>query len=78
MGLESSSARAEQMARQLIGYGRLLTTAELVDAVEAVSIDRIRQFAQGLLSAGRPTVVVVGAGNKSKGFAEKFEEALAA
>ena len=78
MGLESSSARAEQMARQLIGYGRLLTTAELVTAVDDVSADRIREFTRALLKAGEPTVVVVGAGRKSKGFAERLSEALAA
>lgn len=78
MGLESSSARAEQMARQLTGYGRLLTTAELIAAVEDVSADRIREFASGLLRSCNPTAVVVGAGRKSKGFADRFAEALAA
>lgn len=78
MGLESSSARAEQMARQLIVYGRLLSTAELVEAVEAVTSDRIRTFAGEMLTTSAPSVVVVGAGKKSKSWAERFGKALAA
>jgi predicted Zn-dependent peptidase len=35
-GLESSSARAEQLARQILIYGRPLTTDELIDKVEKV------------------------------------------
>jgi predicted Zn-dependent peptidase len=78
MGLESSSARAEQMARQLIVYGRLLSPAELVDAVEAVDADRIRTLAGEMLMASPASVVVVGAGRKSRSHAERFGRALAA
>jgi len=78
MGLESSSARAEQMARQLLVYGRLLSTAELVESVEAVTADRIRAFAAEMLTTATPSVVVVGAGRKSKSWAERFGKALAA
>ena len=35
-GLESSSARAEQLARQMLIHGRPLTTPELIEKVEAV------------------------------------------
>jgi predicted Zn-dependent peptidase len=78
MGLESSSARAEQMARHMLVHNRLLSSAELIESVETVTADRIRDFAAQLLSGGTPSVVVVGAGRKSKGFAERFGEALAA
>ena len=40
MALESSSVNAEQMARQLLAHGRLVTTAELID--EVTSVDRER------------------------------------
>ena len=65
MSLESSSARAEQMARQLLTRGRLFTAAELVERVDAVTIDEVREFA-GNVTCGEPSVVVVGAGKHSK------------
>src|SRR5262249_18792680 len=37
MGLESSSARAEYMARQLLLFNRLIDTKEIVERVEAVT-----------------------------------------
>ena len=76
MGLESSSSRAEQMARQLIAYDRLLTSAELIDAVEAVTVDRVRALA-GQLLGGKPSVAVVGAGRRSMAYAARLEHALA-
>jgi len=76
MGLESSSSRAEQMARQLIAYDRLLTSAELIDAVEAVTVDRVRTLA-GQLLGGKPSVAVVGAGRRSMAYAARLEHALA-
>ena len=45
MGLESSSARAEQMARQLLLFDRLIDTAELVERIEAVTADDVRALA---------------------------------
>ncbi len=78
MSLESSSARAEQMARHMLVHGRLLTSDELIDAVEAVSADRIREFAGRLLTDGHPSVAVVGAGRPSMAYAEQFSRALVA
>ena len=40
MGLESSSARAEQMARQLLLFDRLIEPAELVERIDAVTAGR--------------------------------------
>ncbi len=68
MGLESSSARAEQMARHLLVHGRLLPSAELVAKVDAVSDNDIRAFA-ARLARGRPSVAVVGAGKRSPDYA---------
>lgn len=64
MALESSGARAEQMARQLLGLGRLLSTRELVEHVESITAEAVRGFAEGVLSKP-PVVVLVGAGRKS-------------
>ena len=49
MALESSSVNAEQMARQLLAHGRLVTTAELIDEVTSVDRERIKTYAQSLM-----------------------------
>ena len=62
MALESCSARAEQMARHILAYGRPLTAAELVARIDAVSVETTRNAARGLLSRSRPAVVALGNG----------------
>lgn len=75
MSLESSGARAEQMARHLLVHGRLLEPEELIAKVDAVNVDRVRTLAQGI-AATAPSVVVVGAGKKSAGYARRAEQVL--
>ncbi len=70
MGLESSSARAEQMARQLLLFDRLIDTAEIVDCIELVSAEAVRDMAAKLFLGSRPSVTVVGAGRKGEAYAE--------
>ena len=65
MALESSSTRAEQMARQLLNFGRLIDASELIEKVDAVTVADARDFASAL-SAIRPSIAVVGAGKKSR------------
>ena len=43
-GLESSSARAEQMARQVLIHGRPLTTPELIEEVEQVQASDLQAW----------------------------------
>ena len=64
MSLESSSARAEQMARHLIGHDRLISTEELIAGVDAVSETDVREFARRV-AASVPSIVVVGSGKGS-------------
>lgn len=64
MALESSSVRAEQMARQLLTQRRIITPKELAEEVERVTAANVREFAEGLLSE-QPSVAVVGSGRKS-------------
>jgi predicted Zn-dependent peptidase len=59
MSRESTSGRCEQLAHNLLIYGRALTTQEIVDAVESVDADQIRRLA-GRLSASRPTLTSLG------------------
>ena len=42
MALESSGARAEQLARQMIAYGRPIPLDEIVGKIEAVTVESAR------------------------------------
>jgi predicted Zn-dependent peptidase len=75
MGLESSAARAEQMARQLLFHGRLIDKTELIEKVDAVTSDNVRELLQGMI-VGVPTSAVVGAGEKSQDHARNASEAF--
>jgi predicted Zn-dependent peptidase len=75
MSLESSGARAEQMARHLLVHGRLLTPDELVARVDDVTVERVRTFAQRL-AGSPPCVAIVGAGKKSSAHAQHAQRAL--
>jgi predicted Zn-dependent peptidase len=75
MGLESSSLRAEQMARQLLSHGRILSTEELIAEVDDVTPERVRDFV-GELAVRAPTVIVVGSGRKSLKQARRAERVV--
>jgi predicted Zn-dependent peptidase len=64
MALESSSARAEQLARQIMIYGRPVPIDEIVRKIEAVTVESVRAAGHAMLSRGRPSVAVVGPGQK--------------
>jgi predicted Zn-dependent peptidase len=70
MSLESSSARAEQMARHLLAHGRIVGSDELIRNVDAVSVEDVGRFAQDLL-VRTPSVAVVGAGKASQRLASE-------
>jgi predicted Zn-dependent peptidase len=48
-GLESSSARAEQLARQILIHGRVLPTEELIERVETVATADLQAMLERLL-----------------------------
>jgi predicted Zn-dependent peptidase len=48
-GLESSSARAEQLARQILIHGRVLPTEELIEEVETVATADLQAMLERLL-----------------------------
>jgi predicted Zn-dependent peptidase len=76
MSLESSSARAEQMARQLIVFDRLVPPAELIEQVEGVTPEAIRSVAERVVRLAPPSVAVVGAGKRSADHALHAERRL--
>lgn len=59
MALESSSSTAEVIARQMLLYGRVIPTEEIVERVEAVSQEDILQAARMLFSSN-PTYALLG------------------
>ena len=77
MSLESSSSRAEQMARQLLFFDRLIPAAELIQLIDDVTPERIRSVAERVARSAPPSVAVVGAGRRSADFAMRAERRLA-
>ena len=62
MALESSGARAEQIARQMFAWGRPVPVEELVARIEAVTVDSARAAGRALITRGRPALSVLGPG----------------
>jgi predicted Zn-dependent peptidase len=63
MALESSGARIEQLARQMITRGRPIPLDELVARVEAVTVQSARAAGRGLLKRGKLATAVMGLGS---------------
>jgi predicted Zn-dependent peptidase len=67
--LESSSARAEQIARQAMIFGRVLSRHEMIEDIERLSLADVRAAGARMLRRP-PTVAVLGAVRKAPGAAE--------
>lgn len=59
MSLESTTSRCEQLARQLMVFGRPMTVPEIVEKVEAVDTESVMRVAKRLTSK-RPTMAALG------------------
>jgi predicted Zn-dependent peptidase len=57
--LESSSARAEQIARQLLAFGRVLTRDEIISRIDRLSVADVRAAGTRMLRSA-PTVAAIG------------------
>ncbi|MDA1132437.1 MAG: pitrilysin family protein [Proteobacteria bacterium] len=64
MSLESSSARAEQLARQLLIYGRPIPPSELAARIDAVDTTALSRVARRI-TAATPSFALVGPGARS-------------
>jgi predicted Zn-dependent peptidase len=60
MALESSGARAEQLARQMLIHGRPIPLDEIVGRIEAVTVESARKAGGDLIARGRPAVAALG------------------
>jgi predicted Zn-dependent peptidase len=60
MALESSGARAEQLARQIIVHGRPVPMDEIVAKIDAVTVESTREAGRALITRSRPAVAALG------------------
>lgn len=60
MSMESPVARAGTVARQLLLFGRPISNEELMERLEAISAERLRDLAGRLFTESVPTLSVVG------------------
>ena len=63
MALESSGARIEQLARQMITRGRPIPLDELVARVDAVTVESARAAGRALIARGKLATAVLGLGS---------------
>ena len=71
MSLESSVSRAEQMARQILAFDRLLPAEELIERVETVTREMVRTTVERLVKGAKPSIALVGAGSAAGGIASR-------
>ncbi len=59
MSHESAASRASQIARQMLLFGRPITTEELVDRLSKLTVERLTDLSSRLFST-RPTIAAIG------------------
>ncbi len=69
MSLESTAARAEQIARHTLIFGRVVPTEEIAAAVDGVDRDAMVRISERL-RRGRPTVAALGPAAAATGYDE--------
>jgi predicted Zn-dependent peptidase len=60
LGLESTSSRMSNLARQELFFGRFFTVDEMVECIEAVTADQIREIAQDFFAGKQVGLVALG------------------
>jgi predicted Zn-dependent peptidase len=63
MALESSGERIGQLARHMLAFGRPIPLDELVEKVEAVTVESARAAGRALIRRGKPAIAVLGLGS---------------
>jgi len=73
MALESSGARARQLASQILVYGRPLPVEELVARIDRVTVESARSAGAALIARARPAIAALGPGKGLEGAATIVE-----
>ncbi len=60
MNLESASSRADQIARQFLAFGMVPAISTLVEKIEAVTVEQVRDLAAKLFTNKTPAMSAVG------------------
>jgi predicted Zn-dependent peptidase len=60
MAFENTPARAEHLARTLIVHGRVLPLVEIVERIETVNVNEVRNFAGRMLDAKNAAFAAIG------------------
>ena len=60
MGQESPAARAGQIARQMMLYGRSISNSELMDRLAGITVERLTDLSGRLFFEGSPTISAIG------------------
>ncbi|MEM1377316.1 MAG: pitrilysin family protein [Pseudomonadota bacterium] len=60
MSSENAPARAGQIARQILLFGRPIKNEELLERLDALSIDRLEDLAYRMFTSEAPTIAAVG------------------
>lgn len=60
MALESSGARARQLANQILTYGRPLSIDEMVARIDAVTVESARAAGAALIARAQPALAALG------------------
>jgi len=63
MALESSGERIGQLARQMLAWGRPIPLDELIEKVEAVTVESARAAGRALIGRGKLATAVIGLGS---------------
>lgn len=68
MSLESSGARAEQIARQILFFDKLLSNEELIEDVQSVTAEQCQALMNEMVAVGEPTISLAGMNGRSSAF----------
>ena len=60
MSLESPASRAGQIARQILLFGRPISNEELMERLNALTVERLRDLAWRLFTGNSPTIAAIG------------------
>lgn len=69
MGLERPAARTEQIASQLLAYGRVQSIEELTARLDAVDAATVRRFGRRVMMSERPAIAAIGPVSRLESYA---------